>query len=663
MRSNRNTRQYDIAGWATKNDILCSDGRTIRKDAFIENDGKVVPMVWNHQHDDPANVLGHAELENRDEGVYFYGWFNNTESGLIAKDLVKHKDVDRVSIYANQLKHVNGGNVVHGDIKELSLVLAGANEGAKICEVLCHSEGGESDECIIRSTEPLWFSDELSHSDDDNDEREDFKMGDIDVKAEFEGMTDAQKQAVYAIVEDLLPTEDEEFEEEEIEDEEYDDEAEDDGEYDEDIDYEGDDEDFDEYEEDDEMRHNAFDHENEFNDTLTDSDEMAIINSAANSNGSLKKAFKSFAGEDGELYHAGLPGGVTFDTTGRSYEMPNGESRYYGIKNTSTLFPDAKALNPIPEFISRNMDWVNKVMSGVKKIPFSRVKTVYADVTEDTARALGYQTGNYKKEEVFSLLKRHVSPTTIYKKQKMDKDDIADITGFDVVAWIKAEMKLMLNEEIARAIIIGDGRLASSEDKINESCIIPVAKDTRSGVFAIPEAVEYSYAATDDDDTKGSLRAKAFIKKVKKSRKDYKGSGNPVLFTSEDLLTDMLLLEDGIGRPLYDTIEKLKTALRVSDIITVEQFSGLNNDFPAYKEGTKDWDYNTNNTQSKGLLGIILNLNDYGVGADKGGAVSLFDDFDIDYNQMKYLIETRMSGMLMKAKSALIYGDFGAQQA
>ena len=665
MAKNR-ARSYDFAGWATKNDIICSDGRTIRRNAFIDNDGKKIPIVWNHQHNNPNNILGHALLENRNEGVYFYGYLNSTEGAHTARDLLKHGDIDSVSIYANDLKHVNGGNVVHGDIKELSLVIAGANSGAKVCEVLCHSDTGEPDECYIRSTTPLWV-DELKHS-DDYEEEEDEEMGKeakVDAAVVFDQMTDEQKQAVYQIVEDLLPKD--EGKEDDF-DPEYDDEDYDGEDYDGE---EPDDEDDYDHEEDDKMgklRHNAFDdnnrgqQENEYFDSvLTHSDEKTIIENAFNTKTSLKQAFSDYTGGNGELCHAALPGEVSYDTNGRQYRMPDGTMRSYGIQNAGTLFPEAKTLNVTPEFIARRMDWVQKVMGGVKKVPFSRIKTVYADVTEDTARALGYQTGKYKKEEVFSLLKRSVSPTTIFKKQKMDRDDISDITSFDVVAWIKAEMRMLLEEEIARAILIGDGRSASSEDKISETNIIPIAKDTRSGVFGVPEKVAYSFLAADDEDTRGAKRAKAFIKAVKKTRKDYRGSGNPTLFCSEDTLTDMLLLEDGIGRPLYDTIEKLKTALRVSDIVTLEQMSGLNNDFPAFKAETDEWDFNTNNTQTKPLLGIIVNLSDYAVGADKGGAVSMFDDFDIDYNQMVYLIETRCSGMLTKAKSALIYGDFGTQ--
>lgn len=632
----RNETSYDFSGWATKNDILCKDGRTIRRNAFRENDGKKVPICWMHRHDDPGSVLGHAILENRDEGVYFFGKFNNTKDGLTAKELVRHKDVDSVSIFANELKQDSSMNVFHGDIKELSLVLAGANSGAKIQEVLCHSEF-EGEDCVeIRSNYPLYFpeDEELVH---DDMEEEDDEMSDESMNMEevLDTLTPVQAEAVTDLLEGLLA--------EAAENDDDDDDVE--------IDFESeleDDDDDDDYEEDDTMMQSAFDTNNMSN-TLSHADEMEIIKDAQNNHKSLKQVFQEHTDSDAELYHAAI---------NRSYTMPDGNTRNYGVSDIGQLFPDARALNNAPEFITRKMDWVTKVLNGVKHLPWSRVKTMWADVTEDAARALGYQTGHYKKEEVFSLLKRTTQPTTVYKKQRMDRDDKLDITSFDVVAWIKAEMRMMLDEELARAFMIGDGREISSEDKIDENCIVPIAKDTKSGVFGVPEKVNYTFLATDDADTKSALRARAFIKTVKKTRKHYRGSGNPALYCSEDLLTDMLLLEDSIGRPLYDTIEKLKTALRVSDIVTFEQMEGYTVSFPA--DGADgNFDFTSNDTVTKGCLGIIVNLIDYGVGTDKGGNVSMFDQFDIDYNQEKYLIETRCSGALMKPKSALIYGDYG----
>ncbi len=574
---------FDFSGWATRNDLKCSDGRIIRKDAFKSNDGQKVPLVWNHQHSDPNEVLGHAVLENRDEGVYAYCKFNDTESGRTAKLLVQHGDVNALSIYANQLKQ-QGPNVMHGNIRELSLVLAGANPGAFIESIIKHGE--ESDEeGIIYTGENITLShsepaeepkkseeEELKHA-DAGEKKEDTKMaeepkanegGEKTVADVFNSMTEEQKTVVYAMIGQALEDNNNS---------------------------EGGDE---------EMKHNVFDNDTENQENVLSHDAMETIIADGKRYGSLKESFLAHAEE-------------------------------YGIKEIETLFPEPKSLNNPPEFIKREMGWVQKVMSGVHHTPFSRIKSSFADITEDDARAKGYIKGKLKKEEVFSLLKRTTTPTTIYKKQKLDRDDVIDITDFDVVAWLKSEMRMMLDEEIARAILVGDGRLASSDDKINESNIRPIWKD--EDLYNIKATIEVDAAATPDQ------KAKAAIRAIIKSRKNYKGSGNPALYTTEDFLTDCLLLEDMNGRVIYDTEEKLRTALRVSSIITVPVMEGLTR---------KDDEGN-----DLDLLGIIVNLNDYNVGADKGGAINMFDDFDIDYNQQKYLIETRCSGALIKPFSAI----------
>lgn len=576
---------FDFSGWATRNDLKCSDGRIIRKDAFKHNDGQKVPMVWNHQHNDPNEVLGHAVLENREEGVYAYCKFNDTESGRTAKLLVQHGDVNALSIYANQLKQ-QGPNVMHGNIRELSLVLAGANPGAFIESVIKHGE--ESDEeGIIFTGENITLShsetddqkedeEKLEHADGAEEKKEDSKMTEEPKKKEgeetvadvFNTLSEKQKTVVYAMIGQAL---------------------EDSGK--EDNNSEGGDE---------EMKHNVFDKDTENQENVLSHDAMETIIGDAKRYGSLKESFLAHADE-------------------------------YGIKEIETLFPEPKSLNNPPEFIKRETGWVQKVMSSVHHTPFSRIKSSFADITEDDARAKGYIKGKLKKEEVFSLLKRTTTPTTIYKKQKLDRDDIIDITDFDVVAWLKSEMRLMLDEEIARAILVGDGRLASSDDKINESNIRPIWKD--ADLYNIKATIEVDAAATPDQ------KAKAAIRAIIKSRKNYKGSGNPALYTTEDFLTDCLLLEDANGRVIYDTEEKLRTALRVSAIITVPVMEGLTRK----DDESNDLD----------LLGIIVNLNDYNVGADKGGAINMFDDFDIDYNQQKYLIETRCSGALIKPFSAI----------
>ena len=570
---------FDFCGWATRNDLKCSDGRVIRRDAFKHNDGQQVPLVWSHQHSDVNDVLGHALLENRDEGVYAYCKFNDTESGRTAKLLVQHGDVNALSIYANQLQQ-QGPNVIHGNIRELSLVLAGANPGAFIESIIKHGEESE-EEGIIYTGENLT----LAHAEDpvekkeepaekkDNAEKEK-TIGDV-----LSTLTEEQKTAVYAIVGKAVQHGDENSENDEDEEETT-------------------------------MKHNLFDKDTQQQEeNVISHDDMQAIIADAKRYGSMKDSF---------LAHS----------TEIEYAPKSGT---YGINTPDYLFPEARNLNTPPEFIKREMGWVQKVMGSVHHSPFSRIKSMFADITEDDARAKGYIKGKLKKEEVFGLLKRTTTPTTIYKKQKMDRDDVIDITDFDVIAWLKSEMRMMLDEEIARAILVGDGRSSSSDDKINEMNIRPIWKD--EDLFTIKSTIEVDAAATADQ------RAKAFIRACIKSRKNYKGSGTPTLFTTDDVLTDCLLLEDANGRVIYDTEEKLRTALRVSDIVTVPVMEGLKR--------------NDNESNSLDLMGIIVNLADYNVGADKGGAVNMFEDFDIDYNQQKYLIETRCSGALIKPFSAI----------
>lgn len=564
--------KYDFSGWATRNDLLCSDGRTIRKDAFKAQNGKTVPLVWNHNHSDPDNVLGQALLENREEGVYTYCEFNNSESGKTAKELVKHGDVRSLSICADRLKQA-GSDVVHGVIREVSLVLAGANPGAFIDSVISHGNGEETgivlgyDENIV-----IYHSDE---SDKKDDEKKEPVADDKTVKDIFETFTEEQKNVVYAMIGAVIEENEKDHDKEDDESKEGDK----------------------------TMKHNVFENEETRNNGLSHSDMRTLMSetiSDAKRYGSLRDSF---------IAH----------------------SQDYGIENIDYLFPEAKSINNTPEFIKRDTGWVAKVMNGVHRTPFSRIKSQFADITADEARAKGYTKGKKKTEEVFTLLKRTTTPTTIYKKQKLDRDDVVDINDFDVIAWIKSEMRVMLDEEIARAVLIGDGRSTASDDKINEANIRPIWTD--DDLYSIKYLTEFETGITEDEE------AKAFIKAVIKSRKDYKGSGNPILFTTEDMLTKCLLLEDKNGRAIYDTEEKLRTALRVSEIITVEAM-----------EGAKRLD----STVNKYLDGILVNLKDYNVGADKGGAINLFDDFDIDYNQMKYLIETRCSGALVKPKSAIV---------
>lgn len=568
--------KYDFSGWATKNNIRCSDGRTIVRDAFKHDDGQIVPLVWNHQHNDPINVLGHALLENREEGVYAYCKFNNTDAGQNAKMLVEHGDVSALSIYANQLKQ-QGANVLHGSIREVSLVLAGANPGAFIDSIIKH--GQESDEeAVIYTGEHLVLEHADSNFKGENDEVEHSDDNGKTVKDVFDTLNEEQKTVVCAMIGQVLKNENENQNDNE--------------------DVEGGDN----------MKHNVFENDNKENkDKVLSHSEMETIINEGKRYGSLKESFLAHADE-------------------------------YGITNINYLFPDAITVNREPDFIKRETGWVQKVMNGVHHTPFSRIKSIHANITADEARAKGYIKGKLKKEEVFTLLKRSTTPTTIYKKQKLDRDDIVDITDFNVVAFIKAEMRMMLDEEIARAILIGDGRLSSSDDKINEQNIRPISAD--EDLYTVKVPVKVANAATDDD------VAKTFIKSAVKARKEYKGTGNPTLFTTEDVLTSCLLLEDKNGRNIYDTVEKLATALRVKEIVSVEVMEGAKVKVSNGDESTKEVP----------LMGLVVNLNDYNVGADKGGSINMFDDFDIDYNQQKYLIETRISGALTKPFSALAFG-------
>ena len=573
----------DFSGWATRNDLKCSDGRVIRRDAFKHDDGIKVPLVWNHQHNDPRNVLGHAWLENRPEGVYTYGFFNDSESGEIGKILVKHGDICALSIYANQLQQ-RGCDVLHGEIREVSLVHAGANPGAFIDSMLKHGEDSD-DEAIIYTGMPLY----LSHSDADKQEDkadDGEKKDDPEKKTDSDGektvadvinsMTEEQKNVMYAMIGQAMDDQGESDPESE------------------------DNNDDDSKGGTNTMKHNVF-----------DKDDRQKENVLVHSDGS-EVSREEISTIFGDI---------------KRYGSLKDSVLAHGIDNVDYLFPDAQTLANTPEFIQRDTGWVKKVMSGVHHTPFSRIKSIFADITEDDARAKGYFKGKLKKEEVFGLLKRTTTPTTVYKKQKMDRDDVVDITDFDVVAWLKSEMRMMLDEELARAYLIGDGRLASSDDKINEQNIRPILKDEE--LYTIQATVSVQSSATEDD------KAREFIRTAIKARKNYKGSGQPTLYTTEDILTDCLLLTDTTGRDLYTDVAQLAKKLRVKEIVTVPVMEGVNG-----KNGGA-------------LMGIIVNLADYNVGADRGGAVNMFDDFDIDYNQQKYLIETRCSGALIKPYSAI----------
>lgn len=598
--------KYDFSGYATRNNIKCSDGRVIMRDAFKDNDHKNVPLVWQHDHMSPDNVLGHAMLENREDGVYAYGCFNDTPSGLNAKELVKNGDVRALSIYANKLKQ-DGANVIHGAIREVSLVLAGANPGAYIDTVMVHSDGDEETEdaeiCFNLNTNPI-----LYHSDDEKDNpnkkdnpdknnNKDENMSnsngnqgnnsDKTVQDVIDSMTDEQKNVLYYLVGQAANGEIDEGE--------------------------------------DDMKHNAFEDDDEY---MAHSVDFSEIIRDAKRCGSLREAVIEHGLED-----------VNYEDY-----LEHGKATY-GIDQIDTLFPDFKNINSTPEWVSRNMDWVASVMNGVSHTPFSRIKSVFANITADEARARGYTKGKKKLEEVFTLLKRTTTPQTIYKKQKLDRDDVIDITDFDVVAWLKGEMRMMLDEEIARAILIGDGRSDSSDDRIFPTNIRPIWQDDT--FYTIRAQVDTKGMTTEE------AKTEAVIKAIIRARKNYKGSGNPVFYTTEDVLTDMLLLENQIGDVKYKTKQELANRLRVSDIVTVEVMEGQTR-----KGDTAKGDVTASATKDLNLVGLIVNLKDYNVGADQGGAVSMFDDFDIDYNQQKYLIETRCSGALIKPYAAISVETF-----
>ena len=580
---------YDCSGWATKANTKCYDGLTIAEDAFKGCSGQTVPMVYNHDHSSLDNVIGHALLENRKGGVYAYAKFNDTPTGQTAKKCVENGDLNAFSIWANGLQK-SGQVVKHGVIRELSLVLAGCNPGALIQEVVKHSADNMDDE----GCEAFIFNDPgslslehgmdpegnpleeavLAHSDDN---KEDGKMAEETngktLKEVYNSMTDEQKECCHALVGLALEEQDGDGGEDE--------------------------------EDESDMKHNVFDKDAGKQTVLKHSiDDINSIIKGAKTSGTLKAAFENAGVEQGEI-----------------------DALSHGINNIDWLFPEDHLLDTTPRIIDKPDDWVSVVMGGVKHIPFSRFKSMFADLTPEDARAKGYVKGNYKIEEVFGLLRRSTGPTTVYKKQKLDRDDVSDITGFDVVSWLRNEMRYKLNRELALAYILGDGRQAASEDKIDENCIRPIFND--ADLFTIKVQVATTGLSKVED------KYKAFIKQVIRSRKEYRGSGTPAMFTTEDALTEMLLLEDGMGRPLYADEAALARKLRVSKIVTVPEMDG--------RKGAKGGD----------LAAVIVNLADYTVGADKGGAVSMFDDFDIDYNAMKYLIETRCSGALTTPYSAM----------
>lgn len=582
---------YDCSGWATKANVRCYDGLVIAQDAFKECSGKVVPMVYNHDHANVDNVIGHCLLENRPGGVYCYAKFNDTDTGKTARQCVESGDLSAFSIFANGLKKV-GSTVKHGFIREVSLVLAGCNPGALIDEVVKHSadEDYEGGEAFIYNEDGLSLThgmdpegnplEDLTHSADSGDAvtddkvtQEEAKMADEKnmnkeetVEDVFNTLTEKQKNVVYAIIGSVMPSE-----------------KDDDG------------------EEDDTVKQNVFDKDTNATVLKHSIDEINNVVKTAKSHGTMKAAFEDAGMDSDELAHS--------------------------IDNIDWLFPEDHLLDTTPRIIDKPDDWVSVVMGAVHHIPFSRFKSMFADLTEEDARAKGYFKGNFKKEEVFGLLRRSTSPTTVYKKQKLDRDDVIDITSFDVVAWLKQEMRLKLNRELALAYLLGDGRLAASEDKIDENCIRPVFND--SDLFTIKVQCKTTGLTIVED------KYKALIKQILRSRKEYRGSGTPTLFTTEDALTEMLLLEDGIGHPLYADEAALARKLRVKNIVTIPEMEG--------RKGAKGGD----------LVCLIVNLADYTVGADKGGAVSMFDDFDIDFNAQKYLIETRCSGALTTPFSAM----------
>ena len=569
--------EYDFSGYATKFDVLCSDGRVITKDAFAHMDGEVVPLVWNHDHNSPSNLLGHAYLEARDDGMYTYGSFNKTSSGVDAKEALSHGDVDSLSIYANHIRQ-RGNSVVHGAIREISLVLAGANPGAKIDTVMMHSDDSDDiseEEGVIYCGEKGL---EVAHAESEPETK----------KEEPEMADDNKEKTVGEVVDDIKKK---------LSDEEFSvfmgligaaasgkDNEENEGE--------------------DDMKQNAFANDRE-NDTIVHADNGDVYISVDEMNATFADAKRLGSMKEAVIQH--------------------------GITEIETLFPEPKNLNTPPEWIKRDTDWVSGVLNGVKRSPFSRIKSMFANITADEARARGYIKGHQKVSEVFPLLKRKTEPTTVYKMQKFDRDDIIDITDFDVIAWVKAEMRMMLEEEIARAILVGDGREEGTEYSISQTNIRPIYTDADLFSVKVPVIV-------DQADTPGA-KARKQIQAIIRARKYYKGAGNPVFYTTEDVLTEMLLIEDLNQRIVYDTVEKLKNALRVSNIVTV----------PVLENITR-----TVGVDTRPLIGIIVNLKDYNVGADKGGAVRMFDDFDINFNKLEYLIETRCSGALVTPYSALV---------
>lgn len=626
----------DFGGYATRNNILCTDGLVIGDNAFAHNDGDTVPILWQHNRNSIDNLLGHGVLENRPDGVYIYGTFNNTKQGREAKEAVMHGDLSALSIYANKLQK-NDNVVTHGDIKEVSLVVSGANKGAYIdYRSFAHGEDDSFTEGILFLDEQL---DYINHEDNDGgssmdvdaiidsmtDEQREllFEMAGLDdetmehaedssstksnktVGDVLDSLTEEQQLAVAYIIEQIMKDKggdavaQSENMEEEI------------------------------------MKTNVFESQNGTaqRDALMHAEEVKTnILADLKKCGSLREAVRAHEDEISELAYSMQTN--SGDTLAHAADVVVGTgTATYGIKDIDWLFPEARNITNTPEFIKRQDEWVAKVMGGVSHTPFTRIKTMFADITADEARAKGYVKGHPKTEEVFGLLKRVTTPTTVYKKQKLDRDDIIDITDFDVVMWLRAEMRLMLNEELARAFLIGDGRSVSSNDKINEQNIRPIYSD--DVLFTIRQKYAVSSTATNEE------KAKSFIEQCIRSRKDYRGSGNPILFTTEDLLIDMLLINDGIGHRLYKTLDELKTALRVSDIVAVPQMSSVSRiDVTTSTEYICD--------------GIIINLKDYTVGTDMGGAVSMFDDFDIDYNQQKYLMETRCSAALVRPKSAIV---------
>lgn len=604
------TETFDFGGYATRNDIRCTDGRIIRKDAFKKNDGTTVPLVWQHNHDSPSNVLGHGLLENREDGVYVYGKFNDTEMGQQAKELVKHGDMTRLSIYANRLKE-NNHNVIHGEIREVSLVYAGANDGAYIDTIsFAHEDGSEIEEAIMYSGDDISL--DISHA----EEKEETKVATEETKKEsdgkertiqdvIDGMTDEQKDVLYYLVGNALNGDKDDTDDSD----------------DEDNVKHGDD-----Y-----MKYNVFDGMDREDEALSHMEALErdteVIFADAKRCGSLKESFLAHAVE-----------GV--------------EEQNYGIKDLDVFFPDYKDVNGGPETISRDMDWVSVFMNGTSKSPFSRIKTTAMDITDDKARALGYKKGSKKKEELFKAMKRTTDPTTIYKKNKIDRDDLADITGWDVVAYMKNEMKTMLDEEIARAGLIGDGRDSQSDDHIPEDHIRPIYLDTRE----FTRRVLVDFSGFNNDETK---KVQFLIDTIIKSRPLYKGSGNPIFFTTDQVLSAMLLLKDSMGHYIYKSESDLATTLRVSRIVTVPVMEGLKRTFDDKTidstEQVKDTPYNEKTGSTFYALGIYVNPKDYTWGMDRLGAVSFFDDFDIDYNQQKYLMETRRSGALKKMFSAIVF--------